>query len=44
MLILPPEIMTVLKPFMQLFSSRVWDWAQTLDVGAILAPGKRTVT
>lgn len=44
MLILPPEIMTVLRPFMQAFSSRVWDWAQILLVGAILAPGKRTVT
>jgi hypothetical protein len=44
MLILPPEIMTVLMPFTQAFSSRIWDWAQTLLVGAILAPGKRTVT
>jgi len=44
MLILPPEIMTVLTPFMQVFSPRVWDWAQVLLVGAILAPGKRTVT
>lgn len=44
MLILPPEIMTVLTPFMQAFSPRVWDWAQVLLVGAILAPGKRTVT
>ncbi|MFZ0544259.1 MAG: transposase [Candidatus Promineifilaceae bacterium] len=44
MLILPPEIMTILTPFMQVFSPRVWDWAQILLVGAILAPGKRTVT
>lgn len=44
MLILPPEIMTVLMPFTQVFTARVWDWAQTLLVGAILAPGKRTVT
>lgn len=44
MLILPPEIMTVLLPFMQAFSARTWDWAQVLLVGAILAPGKRTVT
>lgn len=44
MLILPPEIMTVLMPFTQAFSPRIWDWAQTLLVGAILAPGKRTVT
>lgn len=41
---LPPEIMTVLIPFTQAFSDRTWDWAQTLLVGAILAPGKRTVT
>lgn len=44
MLILPPEIMTVLMPFTQIVSTRVWDWAQVLLVGAILAPGKRTVT
>lgn len=44
MLTLPSEIMTVLKPFMQAFSIRIWDWAQVLLVGAILAPGKRTVT
>lgn len=44
MLILPPQIMTVLKPFSQVFSSRVWDWAQELVIGAILAPGQRTVT
>jgi hypothetical protein len=44
MLILPPEIMVVLQPFMQVFSARIWDWAQVLLVGAILAPGKRTVT
>jgi hypothetical protein len=44
MLTLPPEIMTVLIPFAQLFSSRVWQWARILLVGAILAPGKRTVT
>jgi hypothetical protein len=44
MLTLPPEIMTILMPFMQVLSARVWDWAQVLLVGAILAPGKRTVT
>lgn len=41
---LPQEIMTIFAPFMQVFSRRVWDWAQILVVGAILAPGKRTVT
>jgi len=44
MLILSPEIITALTPFKQLFSDRVWDWAQTLLIGTILAPGKRTVT
>ncbi len=44
MLILPPEIMQVLRPFAQAFSERIWDWVQVLIVGAILAPGKRTVS
>jgi len=44
MLILPPEIIQVIKPFAQVCSARVWDRAQELIVGAILAPGKRTVT
>src|SRR3712207_3003843 len=44
MLSLPPEIMQALRPFAQAFSERIWDWAQVLLVGAILAPGKRTVT
>lgn len=44
MLILPSEIMALLTPFMQLFSRRIWDWVEVLVVGAILAPGKRTVT
>ncbi len=44
MLTLPPTIMTVLMPFTQAFSARTWDWAQVLLIGAILAPGKRTVT
>lgn len=42
--ILPPEIMTVIQPFAQVFSERIWDWVQVLLAGAILAPGKRTVT
>jgi hypothetical protein len=33
-----------LVPFAPLFSKRVWQHAQLLVVGAILAPGKRTVT
>ena len=44
MLIVPIELMLLLQAFAPLFSERVWDWAQVLVVGAILAPGKRTVT
>src|SRR3972149_2937782 len=44
MLTLPPEIMTVLGAFAPVFSERVWDWVQVLVIGAMLAPGKRTVT
>jgi hypothetical protein len=36
--------MRVLHPFTQAFSERIWDWAQVLVVGAILTPGKRTVS
>jgi len=36
--------MRVLGCFAQVFSDRSWDWVQVLVVGAILAPGKRTVT
>ena len=42
--VLPSDIMPVLFPFAQLFSDRSWQWVQVLVVGAILAPGKRTVT
>ncbi len=41
---LPPEMIVLLAPFAQLVSERVWLHAQVLVVGAILAPGKRTVT
>ena len=41
---LPPEMIVLLAPFAQLFSDRVWRHAQVLVVGALLAPGKRTVT
>ncbi len=44
MLTVPSEIMTVLSVFAPVFSERVWDWVQVLVIGAILAPGKRTVT
>src|SRR5919108_1623402 len=41
---LPDAIIHVLRHFELLFSERVWEWAKVLLVGAILAPGKRTVT
>lgn len=41
---LPNEILRVLRAFEGVFSDRVWAWAQVLVVGAILAPGQRTVT
>jgi hypothetical protein len=41
---LPAAIITVLRHFELVFSERVWEWAKILLVGAILAPGKRTVT
>ncbi len=44
MLRLPSEIIAMLKPFAPVFSERIWAWATVLLVGAILAPGQRTVT
>ena len=41
---LPPEMIVLLAPFAQLFSERIWLHAQVLVAGAILAPGKRTVS
>src|SRR5215210_7244908 len=41
---LPAELAFVLLAFGPLFSQRVWGCAHTLLIGAILAPGKRTVT
>jgi hypothetical protein len=41
---LPAELAFVILAFRPLFSCRVWECAQILLVGAILAPGKRTVT
>ena len=43
MLPLPAAIIGVLRHFESCFSARVWEWAQILVVGAILAPGPRTV-
>jgi hypothetical protein len=44
MLTLPKESIAVLRQFAPVFSDRTWAWVQVLIVGAILAPGKRTVT
>jgi len=41
---LPAEMIVLLAPFAQLFSDRGWLHAQVLVVGAVLAPGKRTIT
>jgi hypothetical protein len=41
---LPPKMVQVLTPFAPLFSKRVWQHAQVLLIGAILAPGRRTVS
>ena len=43
MLTLPDAILPVLHPFATLFRSSTWLKAQILLVGAILAPGQRTV-
>ncbi len=40
---LPSEYTTILTSFARLFSKRVWQHAQLLLIGAILAPGQRTV-
>jgi hypothetical protein len=41
---LPTEMIRVLSSFVPLFSKRVWPHVQVLLIGAILAPGKRTVS
>src|SRR5579864_6661053 len=40
---LPKKIIQVLRQFEEVFSERVWEWAKVLLIGAILAPGERTV-
>jgi hypothetical protein len=40
---LPTTMIQALVPFAPLFSKRVWEHAQLLLAGAILAPGRRTV-
>src|ERR671931_524439 len=44
MLAIPVALIRVIVKFAPLFSKRVWEHAQVLVVGALLAPGKRTVT
>lgn len=44
MLTLPETYCTLISEFALVFSKRVWRHAQVLLIGAILAPGKRTVT
>lgn len=44
MLTLPKDIMIVMAPFMQAFNPRIWDLIEILVIGAILTPGKRTVS
>jgi hypothetical protein len=41
---LPPKMVQVLAPFAPLFSKRVFRHAQVLLIGAILAPGARTIS
>ena len=38
------DLVGLLQSFAPLFSARVWPYAQALLLGAILAPGKRTVS
>jgi hypothetical protein len=44
MLSMPVTLMRLIVRFAPLLSKRVWEHAQVLIVGALLAPGKRTVT
>ncbi|MEW6297661.1 MAG: transposase [Thermodesulfobacteriota bacterium] len=44
MLTVPVTLTRLIVKFAPLFSKRVWDHVQVLVVGALLAPGKRTVT
>jgi hypothetical protein len=41
---LPPKMVQALAPFAPLFSKRVFQHAQLLLIGAILAPGRRTIS
>ena len=41
---LPAQMLHLLNPFMPLFSRRLWPHVQVLLAGAVLTPGKRTVS
>ncbi len=41
---LPTEYITILGAFARLYSKRIWEHVKMLLLGAILAPGERTVT
>jgi DDE superfamily endonuclease len=41
---LPAQMLHLLNPFVPLFSRRVWPHVQVLLAGAVLTPGKRTVS
>ena len=44
MLLLPKEFLSLMLLFAPLFGQRIWQTVLVLVVGAILAPGKRTVS
>lgn len=44
MLTLPVEYLTLIQTFAPIFSKRIWRHLHILVIGAILAPGKRTVS
>lgn len=44
MFTLPQSFLSLLKPFASVFSGRVFEHVKLLAAGAILAPGKRTIT
>src|SRR2546427_4409619 len=44
MLTVPVALTRLIVKFAPFFSKRVWEHVQVLVVGALLAPGKRTVT
>ncbi len=41
---LPPTIIRVISTFGPLFSRRVFQYVEVLLIGAILTPGRRTIT